>query len=64
MVPARLFHTQQLEVKHIYQVYVASDLNMKLLCFLTYPRYNMNFHGCEKQIFKFFDCTKIRKDSK
>ena len=24
----------------------------------------MNFHNCEKQIFKSFGCTKIRKDSK
>ena len=24
----------------------------------------MNFHSCEKQIFKCFGCTKIRKDSK
>ena len=22
----------------------------------------MNFHSCEKQIFKSFDCTKIRKE--
>ena len=24
----------------------------------------MNFHSCEKQIFKSFGCTKIRNDSK
>ena len=26
-------------------------------------RHKMNFYSCEKQIFKYIDCTKIRKDS-
>ena len=30
----------------------------------TCTRHNMNFHGCEKQIFESFGFTKIRKDPK
>ena len=37
-------------VKHIWQVYVTSELKVKLFCFFTYRRHNMNFHSCEKQI--------------
>ena len=50
------------EVKHIWQVYVTSELKKKLFCFFT--RHDMNFYSYEKQIFKSFSCTKIRKDSK
>ena len=32
--------------------------------FLYYTHHNMNFHSCEKQIFKSLGCTKIREDSK
>ena len=32
--------------------------------FLYYAHHDMNFHSCKKQIFEFFDCTKIRSDSK
>ena len=35
------------EVKHIEQVYVTRELKIKLFCFFTYTRRNMNFHSCE-----------------
>ena len=31
---------------------------------LYYTRHGMNFHTCEKQIFKSFNCSKTRSDSK
>ena len=46
------------EVKHIWQVYVTSELKITLFCFFTIS------HSCEKQIFESFGSTKIRKDSK
>ena len=49
------------EVKHILVVHVTSELKIKLLCFFTYTHHNINFHRCEKQIFK---SSGIRKDSK
>ena len=51
-------------MKHIKQVYVTSELKIKLFCFFTYTRQAMNFHSCEKQISKYFGFSKIRKDSK
>ena len=48
------------DVKHIKQVYVTSKQKIKLFCFFSYTLHN----SCEKQRFKYFDCTKIRKDSK
>ena len=47
------------EVKHIQQVYVTSELKIKFFCFLTYASHNMNFYCCEKQIFKSSGCTEI-----
>ena len=46
------------EEKHIWQVYVTSEL--KKNCFVIYyTRRDLNFHICEKQIFKSFGCTEI-----
>ena len=36
----------------------------KVVSFLYYTIRGMNFHSCEKQIFKSFGCTKIYNDSK
>ena len=49
------------EVKHIWQVYVASVL---VVLFLYYMHHGMNIYSCEKQIFKSFGCTKICNGSK
>ena len=52
-----------IEEKHIWQVYVTSKLK-KIVLFLYYKRHGMNFHGCEKHMFKSFGCTKICNNSK
>ena len=49
--------------KHIWQVYVASTLKMKLFCFFTLRGMIWIFIAV-KNIFKSFDRNKIRKDSK
>ena len=49
IVPARLFHTPTIEVKHIWQDYVTSELKRKFDLFLYYMRHGMNFHSCEKR---------------
>ena len=36
----------------------------KIVLFLYYKRYDMNFHSCKKQIFKFFGSTKIRNNTR
>ena len=51
------------ELKRTWQVYITSELKIKLFRFFT-MRHGMNFHSCEKQIFKSFGCTKIHKDSR
>ena len=40
------------------------ELKIKLFCFFSYTCHNLNFHNCGKQVFKYFGCTKIGKDSK
>ena len=51
--------------KHIWQAFVTSELKIELFCFFTIDwHYGMNFHSCEKQIFKYFGFTKILNDSK
>ena len=52
-----------IEEKHIWQVYVISELK-KIVLFLCYTRHGMNFCSCKKQICKSFNCTKIRNNSK
>ena len=47
------------EVKHMWQLYVTSELRIKFFLFLYYTHHGVNFHSCEKQIFKSFGCTKI-----
>ena len=48
------------EVKHIWQVCVTSELKIKLFCFFTIPTMIWIFMT-EIQIFKSFGCTKVRK---
>ena len=50
--------------KHIWQIYVTGQLKIKSLLFLYYTRYDVNFHSCEKRIFKFFGCAKTRNVSR
>ena len=49
--------------KHIWQVYVTSELKAKLFCFFTIRAMVWIFIAV-KNMFKSFGCTKIRDDSK
>ena len=46
----------------LYDYSITNSRSETHCCFFTYTRHNMNFHSCEKQIFKYFGWTKIRKD--
>ena len=50
--------------KHIWQVYVTSELKIKLFCFFTIGAMVWIFIALKKQIFKFFGFTKICNNSK
>ena len=52
------------KLKHILQVYVTNELKIKLFCFFTIRAIVRIFHSHDKQIFKSFSSTKIRRDSK
>ena len=51
-------------MKHIWQVYVTSELKIESFCFFTIRAMVWIFIAVKKQIFKSFSCTKIRKDSR
>ena len=50
-------------MKHIWQVYVTSDLKTMSFCFFYFKHHGMNFHGYGKQMLS-IDCTKIGNNSK
>ena len=52
-----------IQEKHSWQVRGTSEIK-KIISFLDYTPHGMNFHSCEKQIFKSFSCTKICNKSK
>ena len=51
------------EVKHIWQVYVTSELQIKLFCFFTMRAMVLIFIAV-KNVFNSFGSTKIRNESK
>ena len=58
MVTVRLFNTREKGEKHTWQVYVTSELKMKLFCFFTSRTMVWIFIGLEKRYLS-FSCTKI-----